>query len=237
MRWKFEGGVLIWAGLFLLFSPLPARADRLPPRAYIRGVKGHAQSFSLSCESRSAVDWAAFWGVSIGEKKFLSRLPRSKNPDTGFVGDPTDPWGNVPPASYGVHAEPVAKLLRDLGLPAEARKNLSWDDLRAEIAGGRPVIVWVVGQMWKGHTIKYAAPDGHISRVASFEHTMILIGYGPDQVNVIDAYSGREQVYPLRSFLASWGALSRMAVVYVPTTTSSSQDEVRVYLPLISRFP
>jgi uncharacterized protein YvpB len=197
----------------VILSPFQrTRADSIPDRAYIEGVKGHKQSLSLSCEARSAVDWAAYWGVKIGERKFLSKLPRSKNPDKGFVGNPNDAWGNVPPASYGVHAQPVADLLQEYGLLAEARRNLAWEDLQREIAAGRPVIVWIIGQMWEGNGIKYKSPDGHKTLVAPFEHTMILVGYAPGKVYVVDAYTGTTQSYPLRVFIRSWKTLGNMAI-------------------------
>jgi len=95
----------------LLVGPVGiVQAQDLPERASVSGLAGYPQRFSLSCESRSAVDWAGFWGVSIREKRFLNELPRSDNPDAGFVGDPDGEWGNLPPRSYGVHAEPVAAL-------------------------------------------------------------------------------------------------------------------------------
>ena len=65
--------------------------------------------------------------------------------------------GQHPPASYGVHAPPVAELLREFGLQAEARSGMTWDELRAEIAAGRPVIAWVIGQIWSGTPQKYRA--------------------------------------------------------------------------------
>ena len=204
----------IWL-VFILTVLIPAqsaRADPIPVRAYIKGVEGHRQSLSLSCESRSAVDWAAYWGVKIGERKFLARLPRSKNPDKGFVGNPNGAWGSVPPASYGVHAQPVADLLQEYGLQAEARRNMSWEDLQREIAAGRPVIVWIIGQMWEGNPVTYTAPDRHKTIVAPYEHTMILIGYEPGKVHVVDAYTGWTQSYPLRTFMRSWKTLGRMAV-------------------------
>lgn len=199
---------LIASGLF----PAATRADALPESAYIAGVNGHAQAYSLSCEARSAADWAAFWGVIFTEAEFLASLPRTDNPDTGFVGKSNDPWGYTPPYSYGVHAGPVATTLRGYGLQAEARRGLRWDDLRAEIATGRPVIVWVIGQMWQGSPRSYTASDGQTTTVAPFEHTMILIGYTAEQVHVVDAYSGRTQTYRLTTFLASWATLGNMAV-------------------------
>ncbi len=205
--------LFITAVWLVLGFPTSAPAQALPEQAYISGVTGHPQRFTLSCESRSAVDWAAYWGVGIREKKFLNSLPRTDNPDTGFVGNPSAEWGYLPPSSYGVHAEPVADQLREFGLQAEARRGLSWEDLRSEVAAGRPVIVWVVGQMWSGTPVSYTASDGQTTTVTRFEHTMLLIGYDPASVQVVDAFSGRTLTYPLKRFLTSWKVLGRMAVV------------------------
>lgn len=189
-----------------------AAAKGLPASASVKGFVGHPQSYVLSCESRSAVDWAAYWGVEISETEFLTRLPRSDNPDAGFVGNPNHAWGNIPPNSYGVHAKPVAGLLRQLGLQAKARSDMSWRELRIEIAAGRPVIVWVIGGMISGYPISYTAQDGHNTIVANYEHTMVIVGYGPDYVQAVDAYTGLTQTYSREVFMASWGVLGRMAV-------------------------
>jgi uncharacterized protein YvpB len=235
--------VLYWVFVAIILSSFQrVRADSIPDRAYIEGLKGRSQSLSLSCESRSAVDWAAFWGVKIAEKRFLAKLPRSKNPDKGFVGNPNDTWGNVPPASYGVHAQPVAELLQEYGLQAEARRNLTWEDLQREIAAGRPVIVWIIGQMWEEKAIKYKSPDGHKTLVAPYEHTMILVGYEPGKVYVVDAYTGWTQSYPLRTFMRSWKTLGNMAITggaplpeATPETGQTTQAAISpsVYLPFV----
>ncbi len=203
----------ILAMLLMVVDFSIARGLSLPDSAYVAGVNGHAQSYSLSCEARSAVDLAAYWGFDIDENEFLQALPRSDNPDQGFVGNINEVWGRLPPHSYGVHAGPVAQALRDYGLRAEARYNLKWDDLRGEISAGQPVIVWVIGQMWSGTAVDYKAQDGRTVRVAAFEHTMLLTGYSTEGVQVIDAYSGQYQYYPLNTFLKSWAVLGNMAVV------------------------
>jgi len=205
----------VWLGICLLALLIPGgrgRADSLPESAYISGVTGHAQVFTLSCEARSAVDWADFWGVKLSEAGFLEALPRSDNPDLGFVGEPDDPWGYIPPSSYGVHARPVADLLNKRGFNVKARSGLAWDDLRAEIAAGRPAIVWIVGQMWAGAPVTYTDSHGKKVTVARFEHTMILIGYDATLVHVVDAYSGWTQTYYLSTFLDSWSVLGNMAI-------------------------
>jgi uncharacterized protein YvpB/LysM repeat protein len=207
-----------------VFHVSPASGDSLQDSAYISGVRGHAQGYSLSCESRSAADLAAFWGVSVSETEFLQALPRADNPEDGFVGDPSDTWGKLPPHGYGVHADPVAKTLQEFGLEAETHKDLSWDDLRAEIDAGHPVIVWVIGQMWGGTPVEYEAPDGSTSMVAAFEHTMILTGYSPDTVQVVDAYSGQYQTYLLKTFKKSWSVLGNMAVFASRNTSGNDES-------------
>ncbi len=130
--------VLIVALVTLLFlvDVSTAQGNAIPDSAYISGLTGHPQGYNLSCESRSAADLAAFWGLSIGETEFLQALPHSDNPETGFVGNPNEAWGFLPPHGYGVHASPVADVLKSYGLEAIGLSNLSWDDLRGEISAG-----------------------------------------------------------------------------------------------------
>lgn len=204
--------IVIFTMLLTMATTSEAQGEALPDSAYITGVYGHAQGYSLSCESRSAADLAAYWGVSFTETEFLEALPEADNPDEGFVGYAGDAWGFIPPYSYGVHAGPVASTLQAFGLEAKAYRDLSWDDLRAEINAGRPVIVWVIGQMWAGTPVEYEAQDGSSAVVAAYEHTMILTGYSSDAIQVVDAYSGQYQSYWLKTFLNSWGVLGNMAV-------------------------
>jgi uncharacterized protein YvpB/LysM repeat protein len=199
--------------LCLGLAPLQAARAEAPDQAYISGLVGHAQIYSLSCESRSAADWAAYWGVPINEVEFLNSLPQSDNPNEGFVGSPHDPWGYIPPYSYGVHADPVARVLRSYGLDAHADTDLSWEDLREEIAAGRPVIVWVIGSIWAGSAKTYTTEDGEDVRVANNEHTMILIGYNQNQVHLVDALTGFTITHSLENFLTSWAVLGNMAVL------------------------
>jgi LysM repeat protein len=199
--------------VILILRPTGVLGQTLPAFAYIDGVRGYPQTYSLSCESRSAADWAAFWGYRVSEVEFLFNLPVSDNPDEGFVGDPNGPWGYTPPKPYGVHAEPVAALLREYGLEAEARRGMTWDEARAEIAAGRPLIVWIIGAMWNGTPLIYTALDGKTTTVARYEHAMILIGYDSQYVRVVDSASGKTQTYTVHAFRTSWAVLGNMAVV------------------------
>ena len=216
----------VWWGVSSLHT---ARADEdLPESASVSGFVGHAQTYVLSCESRSAADLAGFWGISVSEREFLSLLPSSDNPELGFVGDPNGMWGSVPPNNYGVHAPPVAALLRAYGLDAEDQRGLSWDGLRREIASGRPVVVWVIGAMWDGVPRSYHAQDGSEVTVAAFEHSMVIVGYDATSVQAVDASTGWSQWYALEAFLRSWGVLGNMAVTVqgpIPAEDDSGNNE------------
>ncbi len=196
-------------------TPIPHTAtpsDGLPAEAYVDGVTGYAQALPLSCESRSAVDWARFFGVTIHELDFQYALPYTDNPNTGFVGDPRAERGHIPPASYGVHAQPVAALLRSFGVQAESFTGFDWRDVRREVAAGRPVIAWVVGNVWTGYRGRsYTASDGETMLVVPFEHTVIVTGYTTEQVTVVD----NNLVYsvPLAQFQSSWAVLGNMVII------------------------
>ncbi|MBP7227714.1 MAG: C39 family peptidase [Longilinea sp.] len=189
-------------------------APTLPAEAQVQGVVGYQQLYLLDCESRSAVDWAAFFGVRIDEQDFLNNLPASDDPDEGFVGSVNGMLGQIPPLSYGVHAEPVARLLRSYGVSAYARRGATWQEVQAEIAAGRPVIAWVIYGISAGVPVAYTASNGHTTTVAAYEHTVIVVGYAPDTVTVLDG--NRQYTVALERFLASWQVLETMAIFYVP---------------------
>jgi uncharacterized protein YvpB len=180
---------------------------------YLKGVTSFRQSYPISCESRTAVDWADFFGVQIYESDFQFGLPLSDNPDKGFVGDVHDPWGQVPPYSYGVHAAPVATLLKEeYGLSARAAKNFSLENLKKEIASGQPVIAWVIGNMVGGIPSEFIDKEGNKVVVAAYEHTVIVTGYGKDHIRYLN--NGNFFQVPVDTFLNSWGVLGNMVIYH-----------------------
>lgn len=178
----------------------------------ISGVHSYPQRHMLSCESRSAVDFAAYFGVDISEDDFLSNLPRSDNPDEGFVGDPDDPIPQLPPNSYGVHAEPVAELLDEYGVSSNGVKEVSLDLIKEEIDHEHPVIAWVVGSVGYGTPREYTASDGSVTTVAYLEHTVLVIGYDEYGLTFMD--NGMTYWRDTASFLRSWAALDNMIVYH-----------------------
>ena len=198
--------------------PKPTKTPRptSPPIPYdsviIGNIYGQPQSYNLSCESRSAVDWARYFGVTLSETDFVYSLPSSDDPNRGFVGNVNDYGGQIPPNSYGVHAEPVAELLRAYGVPATAVTSMSADAIRREIDYGHPVIAWVIVGTLPGYGEYYTTQDGNTVLVARNEHTVIVIGYDPTGVTILDG--GMVYWRSWDVFMASFGALNNMAVVY-----------------------
>lgn len=194
-------------------APTPSKTNtpEVVDSASIPGMTGYAQTLSLSCEARSAVDLASYFGIDIPELEFLYALPVSDNPNTGFVGSPNDYRGQIPPKSYGVHAVPVAALLRAYGLNANSYSGLTLDDLKREIASGDPAMVWVIGNVWNGKGVEYTASDGETLTVAVNEHTVLLIGYTEDTITVLDGNLRYSVAYD--RFLISWAVLGNMAII------------------------
>lgn len=187
--------------------------EELPEAFYINGVTSHPQWFSIGCEASAAVDWAHYFGVEINEREFQEYLPVSDNPDLGFVGDVNGPWGLIPPNDYGVHAAPVAELLRWYGLKAVARKGLSLNDIKISIANSKPVIAWVVGNVTYGNPVEYTDGEGITTVVAAYEHVVILTGYNAETI----WYENNGTTYYVsdKLFLQSWGVLGNMAILAV----------------------
>jgi subtilisin-like proprotein convertase family protein len=191
--------------------PLPPPPPNLPASAQVSGVTGVGQSMPLDCESRSALDFAAFFGFPINEYYFFVGLPTTDNPDTGFVGDVYGQWGQIPPNPYGVHAKPIAERLIQYGVEAHYYRRLSWDAVRSEIAQNRPVIVWVPGPVRTSKPVYYTPSDGKTTLVAPYEHTVMVVGYSPDRVWIQDGSSRYDR--SLSEFFNAWSTMRFMAVM------------------------
>lgn len=186
--------------------------EQTPVSASVNGLRGSPQLYTLDCEFQAAVDWARFFGHSLNELELIERIPKSDDPESGFVGEINGPMGKFPPDSYGVHAAPIARLLQEYGLPAKAKHNWDLSGLKKEIASGQPVIVWIVNMPFEIETMQYTASNGNTSTVARFEHTWIVTGYNASSITVID--SAWTYNVSTSAFIERWGALGNQAIVY-----------------------
>ena len=123
-----------------------------------------------------------------------------------------DGWGQIPPDAYGVHAPPIAELLREYGLPARAVQGMTIEEVKAELAENNPIIAWVIGNMVYSEPVVYVDQAGNSVVVAPHEHVVILIGY--DETSITYMNNGKFYAVPTDVFLTSWGVLGNMAVIY-----------------------
>jgi uncharacterized protein YvpB len=170
------------------------------------------QGRSLSCEARSACDLLAWSGRRVDESLFQAGLPRSDNPDRGFVGDVDGPGGQLPPAGYGVHASPVAERLGAHGLPARPVRGADRAWLERTLASGRPVIVWATSHLDAPASVRRLDARGEAYDCVPGEHTFVAVGYEPGGVLLLDPATAAVRRVPWARFDASWATLGRMAV-------------------------
>jgi uncharacterized protein YvpB len=181
-------------------------------RALAARLSGNAQSRRLTCESRSGADLLAAHGIAATERDVFERLPRSDNPDLGFVGDPDGEPHGLPPDPYGVHAEPMAAALRSLGLDARAEHGRDIEWLKSETREGRPVIAWVTGSYSLARPVTLTDRTGRSFVAVRGEHTVLVIEVRGSDVVVVDPGSGRRAEVDAPDFVASWALLGHSAV-------------------------
>lgn len=192
-------------------SKLNGDDGNIPESHYIWDIWGHRQYFGIGCEASAAVDWADYFGVMVSEFNFQLRLPISDNPDLGFVGSVNGPWGQVPPYAYGVHAAPIAQVLRGYyGVNAEGVKGFTIEQIKQEIASDQPVIVWVIGNCVGGIPYEYIDEAGNAVTVAAYEHVVILTGY--DEKTIRYMSNGKFYDIPTENFENTWSVLGNMVV-------------------------
>lgn len=192
-------------------SDVKGSGGDIPDSYYIWDIWGHRQYFGIGCEASAAVDWADYFDVTVSEFNFQLRLPFSDNPDLGFVGSVDGPWGQVPPYAYGVHAAPIAKVLREYyGMNAEGVKDFTIEQIKQEISSDQPVIAWVIGNCVGGIPYEYIDKEGNAVTVAAYEHVVILTGYNEETIRYMS--NGKFYDIPYENFENTWSVLGNMVV-------------------------
>jgi uncharacterized protein YvpB len=90
---------------------------------------------------------------------------------------------------------------------------MTLEELKAEIAAGRPVILWVVGHVRRGTPVPYQSSDGEETIVAKYEHTVIAIGYTENKIKLVDG--SRTYFIYQGEFMKSWNVLENQAVIWI----------------------
>jgi uncharacterized protein YvpB len=185
-----------------------AEAAGVPASYRISGVPVYIQSRNLSCEYAAAKMVTAYWGRIVTESQFIRNIPVRNNPHFGFRGN-INGWGGGT-RDYGIYSEPIANYLDTLGFYTNAfYGNVAM--LKAEIARGRPVIVWVTYGLQYSRPIR-TVQDGAPVKLIPGEHTVVVTGYDQTGVYVNGPAEGVRTKFSWVSFQRSWSYFDNMAL-------------------------
>ena len=185
-----------------------AEAAGVPSSYYIQGVPLYGQLHNLSCEYAAAKMVTAYWGEMIPESQFIANIPVRNNPHFGYRGNIDGSGGGL--TNYGIYSEPIARYLSSIGFNTNAFYGDVYS-LKAEIAKGHPVIVWVTIAM------QYATPirtvqDGWPVKLIRGEHAVVVTGYDAGGVYVNGPAQGIQARFDWGSFERTWGYFDNMAL-------------------------
>jgi ABC-type bacteriocin/lantibiotic exporter with double-glycine peptidase domain len=161
------------AGVRGVGRPLEPSALADPAWTAVRGVPHVQQEDADDCGAAAAAMVLAYW----------------RRPAPGEVAVPDG----------GLRAEQVRTLLRDGGLRSFVIEG-SLDDLRHELAAGRPVIVGTMEP---------------ISRRKVRSHYVVVVALSEDKVAMMDPLVGLQEL-PLHDFELMWKAAKQTTVVGLP---------------------
>jgi LysM repeat protein len=183
---------------------VPGRASTVPAgKSVLLRVPVLGQEHSLTCEAAAARMVAVYLGKSASEAWIQAQLGTADNPHKGFRGDIDAPFGGT--VNYGVYAEPLAQVLRSLGLNAGVRYGVGYADVRAALDRDQPVIVWLSQFAAPGF---YDQPGGY--RLVPGEHSYVVVGYDDQSLVVNDPLNGGRQ-FRIRA-IPHWELFNNMAL-------------------------
>jgi uncharacterized protein YvpB len=235
---------MLWLGAALVLGVLPASpASAAGKRMELPDPPPYAQLWQSSCEIAAATVALGMLGLSVSEADLIVRLPvderlpqirngaivRWGDPNQGFVGalDGDLPWNpgvGAPGYSYGVYAGALANTVAAFDPAVTGETHVTPDKLKAALAAGRPVVVWLPDQSryrelpdaLRGGT--WTTWDGNTVNFAFREHTQVLVGYGPGGYRLANV--GYElthvpfiNIWPDADFERAYAVLNDMAMI------------------------
>jgi uncharacterized protein YvpB len=192
----------------------PSTDSQTPNEAIIGGFPSLAQSYNLSCEYAAAAAVTLYWGNFVSENVFLSEVPSSPNPHLGFRGNINGTFGGI--TDYGVYAEALVPVLEARGFDATTFYG-GVDQLKAYVAAGDPVVVWITTGKYTQRTPVLESYDGDAFTLVPGEHAVVIYGYDSGGVYMMDVSNGSYQYTEWSSFLTRWSYFDQMALVITPS--------------------
>jgi uncharacterized protein YvpB len=179
----------------------------LPAEARIQ-VTPQKQAHNLSCESSAASMAARYHDVDLSEADVLAALPRNDNPNLGFRGNVDGPLHGI--QDYGVYAGPIMAVLNANGLHAGPVPG-GLDGIRAAVARGNPVLVWVTYHMLPSTPVLETVAGQEVTLVPN-QHVVVVTGYDSEGFWADDPWDGREVFFATADFARGMSYFGDMAL-------------------------
>lgn len=144
------------------------------------------------CEMTAATMLLQYAGVRIDKLALAALVPRSSNPNTGFVGDPTSEYG----VGLYIYPQGLLPTMRRFLPTAVDLSGVSLLTIKQRLADRHPVVVWVKGL------------DGFAS------HTITLTGYTATTIRYNDPWNGQRGELNNPVFEAMWQGNGRRSLSY-----------------------
>ncbi len=213
---RIHGWVRVLAVLLVIGLVSPVAADFSPlaaPTTVPSHVISHfplmGQWWNLSCEYAATSAATAFLGKTISQDAFVNMIGFDANPNKGFRGDLSGPWGGT--WHYGVYAAPILAALLQSGFTHSYIFHSDPTLLREAIDNDHPVVVWITGT-YSDMPRYEAESNGEAFTLVPYEHAVTVYGYDEQTVSIMDpAYPA---YYPVswNVFLNAWNQLDGMAL-------------------------
>lgn len=189
------------------------------PLTVTLNIPPDAQDLSLSCESSAAKMAAQYFkptppeGFTDWEWYFIKTIPRHCNPHRGYRGkiDGTMSLSCRDPEGYGTYAEPIAKALNKVGIPARVEYGVDYRRIAKEVRRGHPVIVWVSNR--HDEPVREVDPETLTEYVLLLgEHVWLVVGVSADNTSfLVNDPSGGLQYWVKR--FPRWEVFRGMSVI------------------------
>ncbi|ETY75188.1 C39 family peptidase [Lactiplantibacillus fabifermentans] len=169
-------------------------ADQVRPTSIALDVPVVSQLPDLptGCEITAVDMLLQYAGAKTTKNQLADELPRTDDPNTGFVGDP---YSEVGVGLY-VYPQGILPTMRKYVSTAFDFTGRSLNELKVQLTKGHPVVVWV------------ANVDGFAS------HALTVTGFNATDITYNDPWTGQREQMPTAEFERVWQDNGRRAVSY-----------------------
>ncbi|WP_125711985.1 C39 family peptidase [Companilactobacillus kedongensis] len=186
-QYWYEVGNNVW----LPQSSVVINDSTYPEADWVAGVPLISQRPELpnGCEITAVTMMLQYAGANVNKMQLAYEMPRSSDPNYGYMGQPWD--------STGVTIFPSA-LMRLVEKYAGSAKNLSGqglDAIKYQISIGHPVVTW--------HTLH-----------GFLYHALTVTGYDSNYIYYNDCWLNQSMQMGINEFISNWNTQNRMAISY-----------------------